>query len=274
MDKLEAFKEPDGPPEQSPHRAASSTGCNCLPLQDQHRYLATSDCDRGNLTPAAPERAAKDDVLHVMVTRPEIAKKPRDNIMFRGDMDLKTTFETSYEALAKMRLEYWKKYQEFRDQSGQSPPSCMAADEPSKASVSVVHLHPAKVQSSPRPATVQPAPDQPVSQTCESALDESTRGQPAENCEQSPPVLAMQPASHTCRCSGQVIDSDLSPIIVYDSNLNRLERVGIRKRSKHRPSTSLRAGARGLFGDLDPISSKPSDSHDARYVQEKSPAGE
>lgn len=45
------------------------------------------------------------------------------------------------------------------------------------------------------------------------------------------------------------VDPDLSPIIVYDANMNRLERVGIRRRSKYRPSTSLRLGAGGLFGD-------------------------
>jgi len=59
--------------------------------------------------------------LQVLITRPEIASKPRDNIVLEGDIDLKTTFETSYEALARARLEGWKRYQELMgaDHGGQ-----------------------------------------------------------------------------------------------------------------------------------------------------------
>ena len=53
-----------------------------------------------------------DELLDVLVARPALAR-PRDNIVFKGNMDLHTTFETSYEALARMRLDHWRRYQEL-----------------------------------------------------------------------------------------------------------------------------------------------------------------
>lgn len=282
------------------HQPASPNGCGCLPLHDQQRYLASSDYDVGNQTPEASEAAIKGDVLHVLVTRPEIARKPRDNIMFRGDMDLKTTFETSYEALAKMRLDYWKKYQQFRDQCGQSPIPLMN-NGASTADTSVNRVDSDRVDPVSKPAqpdvsriyrasngvsnSVQPARQvKMVSQTkVDSLLPEGMNNihgvthqsapttsrqvrvdQGAENSPSAAEAMVAESAPHI-HVGSQVIDSDLSPIIVFDPNLNRLERVGVRKRSKHRPSTSLRAGSRGLFGDQKPETPlKNSDGNQSR----------
>lgn len=255
------------------HPAASPAGCHCLAAQDDQRYLTSfgrPDCQPG--TPAALE--ASPAMLHVLVTRPAIAKKPRDNIIFEGDMDLKTTFETSYEALARMRLEYWKKYQQFRCQSGQSaapsPAHNLLADGTANGDGAApqVPVNPS-VSLSPHRLMSGAKADQPVDRPapppedsraigeCRAATENGT----ADCCSArqgdrpAPPGATVTGVAVAPVQAGEIgsqkIDCDLSPIIVFDSNLNRLETVGTRKRSKHRPSTSLRAGARGLFGDQD-----------------------
>lgn len=64
------------------------------------------------------------------------------------------------------------------------------------------------------------------------------------------------------------IDPDLSPIIVYNANMNRLDQVGLRRRSKYRPSTSLRSGARGFFGDQELSISEPMGATKDLYSQQ------
>ena len=327
-----------------------------------------------------------DEMLHVLVARPELAR-PRDNIVFEGQMDLKTTFETSYEALARMRLDHWRRYQEERGLQAAGGRRQAPSDEaePSggrpgrkgsrrvEENVSVEmgkqlgrgaggglvcrrqlsgQRGPIDVDIGPAPHTVaspqavQPteghappasrhadgspsspalarghqdgrkcvergqAGGQEVSRTqspllgCQSdehdhyghrvvrraahhqeqsaaasplerphdrrqprppegppwatselggedaELAEGSRGAPlAAQRGLSERRAQQQQQQRTWSLAADHVDPDLAPIIIYDANMNRLERVGLRKRSKYRPSTSLRTGARGLFGD-------------------------
>lgn len=285
---------------------------SCLGRFNDERYLSSMASDLTRLKRSTPiDNGHDDDLLHVLVSRPEIAAKPRDNIVFEGDMDLKTTFETSYEALAKMRLDYWKKYQDqqyqleqaagkrgsqdemLRSKQKQKQPSAIESsnseanqqkDHPS--SVSVVSTDRKQRLANYDPKTVDSRPLVSVDRTAfqiespkrrspklapeiESKNDkvvarhkrqaneresngergEAESGTETELGRQSKPLKAALPSRQVSSINATYIDPDLSPIIVYDANMNRLEKVGIRKRSKYRPSTSLMSGARGLFGD-------------------------
>lgn len=251
-----------------------------------------------------------DELMHILVTRPEIAGKPRDNIVFEGEMDLRTTFETSYEALAQMRLKSWKRHQEMleakrvnnnpesnfrsgntRRQMGESELIGEDANEEKQQKlVSVDHKKLAceidgvgfggggadddDEGSLKSRSVMELAPDQsacnlrrPGAGGCCASLTPtrvdvavqadlaSPPPKPTTTTQTTTPIDPSFTSQQTtrgacCHASGNnQIDPDLTPIIVYDANMNRLERVGLRKRSKYRPSTSLRSGARGLFGD-------------------------
>lgn len=336
-----------GDENQDTYRAAkcSHRHCNYNAGALSERYLTTGSphrppVDVSQRQAASGTVAADDELLHVLVTKPEIAGKPRDNIVFEGDMDLRTTFETSYEALARMRLDHWKRYQEATKSAGNerqphnrcgSGAQHPAPGQRSRTDVALLDDGPPE-EGGPRGSAsnaVQRQLDVSVesSKQCKRALDASSRGRqqqrqhhqlagtdtsrpaPAPDSENNksvadkrqrqPPVLANKSERQKISCKhgppeewpapgpaqrsnskqraatggltlrrrdndhGQLarantnqqqqqnalIDPDLSPIIVYDANMNRLEKVGLRKRSKYRPSTSLKPGARGLFGD-------------------------
>lgn len=311
--------------------ANEDTDKSCLEqLNGGERYMSSMASDLARLKRSTPiengkaaKRSDESDLLHVLVSRPEIATKPRDNIVFEGDMDLRTTFETSYEALAKMRLDYWKKYQEQQcgETTTQDDPNQLRGREKRQQSVSEtlnrednkrqenLDHHPSSVSFVPttgrqrltkfennkivdsRPPVLA---DKTAAQLelpirrkitspkavendeivaagrCKRQASESeTSGNRIEIDrklssyetvvpeQQSKPMKKALPnqemnKTNTNSTTTTFIDPDLSPIIVYDANMNRLEKVGIRKRSKYRPSTSLRLGARGLFGDQKP----------------------
>lgn len=191
------------------------------------------------------------DLVHVFVTRPEIAGKPRDNIVFEGDMDLKTTFETSYENLAKLRLNHWKQHQ----QTGRSEQDLNHNH----------HHHDYQQQQQQQGVSVEELIERDLSSTINDESSdseanihftankvESLNGTVQANSSHPKQVLdgANEETGKLFNPTHQpFIDPDLSSIFVYNENMNRLDKVGVRKRSKYRPSTSLRTGARGLFGD-------------------------
>jgi hypothetical protein len=282
---------------------------------------ATADAAEGPPpTGAAAHQGELDDdeVLRVLVARPQVASKPRDNIIFEGDMDLRTTFETSYEALARKRLEQWRRHQELRarrERPETRPPAadwrdvsdktdCRQDERDKDAAGATVgrggvlaagqhHCGEAEapaaraddVGGARETGRAASADDEPVgSRPVGSALDASTppprkiaaagagtaepttikRPDPLRNGAESKQQPAVSPAGsqrgrpsasplaeHRKHQPEPFIDPDLSPIIVYDANLNRLERVGLRKRSKYRPSTSLRPGGRDFFGQVE-----------------------
>lgn len=336
---------------------------SCADFPSEERYLSSMATDLTRLKRSTPQSMNKmdddeNDLLHVLVSKPEIAAKPRDNIVFEGDMDLKTTFETSYEALAKMRLDYWKKYQEQQQQQQQqqehdedmpASKTCRGGgssrqvvnkqnkqqtgvndhhqeecqDQISRidgkrrqkerlvgndsSSVSVVSTGKQKNdtenESLNKGSSKVVDSRQPVSMVDRAAQLEPPRRSPklandskgisgGEKEQKTPRRLVKRQADNDYEIemmknddsietsvpeeqhrsdnkpinktlptnsnnknyqdntnTSAYIDPDLSPIIVYDANMNRLEKVGIRKRSKYRPSTSLRSGAHGLFGD-------------------------
>lgn len=336
-------------------------------LNDE-RYLASmaSDLARPNRSPVPELNNAHEtnqELLHVLVTKPEIAGKPRDNIVFEGDMDLKTTFETSYEALAKMRLDYWKKYQleqqqqeennkqqlkrhqrdhtqrkgsfnkqgNARSHKNQDPQESTKADPEGSVSVISRGKNYKKLSKDDQSEAVEAlsglvSPKTKVVDSSQAASVTPTRAAQLAPPSRSPktgsgsvvaaglisdysgqrdgssqrklvkrqteptalslvstttpapaPAATTTTTTTTTRASATpnakqdtYIDPDLSPIIVYDANMNRLEKVGIRKRSKYRPSTSLRSGARGLFGDQndDTLAVKP---RNLEYKQQVEP---
>lgn len=218
------------------------------PGGSQKRSQRKSDHKR-DLGGAGLEQEIDEDMLHVLVTRPEIASKPRDNIVFEGDMDLKTTFETSYENLAKMRLGYWKQRQQagglgeqgLQQEQGVSAENSLRRDRFSsmvESSDSEVELDEPKYHKDDEllkgTIPAESNPNEAIDGADGDAMKLSSEAESRSNSKPS---------------SQPYIDPDLSSIIVYDANMNRLEKVGVRKRSKYRPSTSLRTGARGLFGD-------------------------
>lgn len=246
--------------------SAKSAGCcNCAnglkQCSPEERYLAKSPAGsqkrsqrkadhKRDLRPAGLEQELDEDMLHVLVTRPEIAAKPRDNIIFEGDMDLKTTFETSYENLAKMRLDYWKQRQQagglgeqgLQQEQGMSAENSLRRDRFSsmaESSGSEAELDEPKDLKDDNELLNGTVPaESKLTEVFDEANEEITKLS-SELGGQRDSKSSSQP----------YIDPDLSSIIVYDANMNRLEKVGVRKRSKYRPSTSLRTGARGLFGD-------------------------
>lgn len=354
---------------QSEAMDGMSSGCAGCQLDSGERCLATSGkrspskrrAEQKSTQPQQQQQQELDELVHVLVTRPEIASKPRDHIIFEGDMDLRTTFETSYEALAKMRLDQWKKYQEvtMKQQAASSShqharksptgasnhhhhhqrprghtkansssrqmsrastiaapdsndididsdeaPAAAAAAEQRKGVSSSTHMkQPVVLAADRRPADISRAVEPtttPRSRTPFAVadtnsqnihdddgtdwdyhynLDKSSRRarnsspqQQQQNVDDSPykhqlreqqqqqqvtpSAAARTPEAETLApvvaTAADYVDPDLAPLIVYDANMNRLERVGMRKRSKYRPSTSLRSGARGLFGDQVP----------------------
>lgn len=255
----------------------SSSTCLC----DAQRYLtapvqrrsqsstsnAVNSRGRGRKS-ADQEEEEEEELLHVLVTRPEIAGKPRDNILFEGDMDLKTTFETSYEALAKMRLDCWKKHQNVKGsqkaQGVSKEPTTVAGRK--RRSVSQVRevgqveeatrkegdkeVSSGRIVESGGATPVQPELTQKAARPQEAVPSGSSSKQaPLVDSESHKEPSRAGQSSPASALRDDFIDPDLSPIIVYDANMNRLERVGMRKRSKYRPSTSLRSGSHGLFGD-------------------------
>lgn len=262
---------------------------------------AATDTNNNNRSSPAKE---EHEMLHVLVSRPEIAARPRDNIVFEGDMDLRTTFETSYEALAKMRLDTWRRHQELQARGGSQTDKTgtggqpgrprdeqrraldvSVEDEPAGGGGGQANLARGRQEAVGRPKRElggAQAGEQ-AEQTSGDSNDVSRVGGTGKMNSPLPPSPAVSPvpaarplrpkptqqrgaarhhrqqqqprsdlakeATNNNSSDVQYIDPDLSPIIVYDANMNRLERVGVRKRSKYRPSTSLRSGARGLFGD-------------------------
>lgn len=300
-------------------------GGNTVPDRECRCIAGSSPCKRYLATGVLPnrlDRADEDELLHVLVTKPEIAGKPRDNIVFEGDMDLKTTFETSYEALARMRLDCWRRHQELigggRDARSSCKCGCQhakskdAIEQPSCTTTTTIEEDDElakQERAGNRQQVVSSSVDaeqlanekhyvdgdyvdyatevannfgHPV---CDGGSQHhlcSHQQQQQQQCssssstkrvdagvqvdlvvDQSPPTPQSLPTTtqpgtqqylrqdNKYSCTKNYIDPDLTPIIVYDANMNRLERVGLRKRSKYRPSTSLRSGARGLFGDQD-----------------------
>lgn len=193
------------------------------------------------------EEGMNEDTLNVLITRPEIAERPRDNIVFEGEMDLRTTFETSYENLAKMRLDYWKQRQqiasiedEAQQEQGVSVEELIERDQ-LEALDGYDEL---EVEQEQKPDQLTFADENLID---DAIPTESHPSQVIDNANEEADKLCV--SSRELNYNQPYIDPDLSSIIVYDANMNRLEKVGVRKRSKYRPSTSLRTGARGLFGD-------------------------
>lgn len=226
--------------------------CGCL---DEQRYLSESSKSEQ----LAGERG---ELLRVLVTRPEIASKPRDNILFEGDMDLKTTFETSYEALAKMRLDHWKLQQQQQQKddaqtSGKTRPRRnrrpKRQEEPKangEPEVSVrPRTHKSKSKVKERPERTGSGELSESNELASGAEVGRAKSQSAGDAQADPREALEAQQEPTLSLPNDYIDPDLSSIIVYDANMNRLEKVGLRKRSKYRPSTSLKSGDRGLFGD-------------------------
>lgn len=301
-------------------------------LQPQQRGINYARSPSGEAPTAAPARGSsraglrqelqegrndEAELLHVLMTRPQIASRPRDNIVFEGDMDLRTTFETSYEALARMRLEHWK-----RDQVEQSEREHDVSERAGAANggdgghavsrgrrsvrasgggddddgdhdrdratptsgghAQGVKLTRARMIRSPARlrggdslvgtglalGQLQHHSQLPRDDGPSSPAVAAGRGPQAAGTASSPaPSQASQfrKQHHQSDAAKPFVDPDLSPIIVYDANLNRLERVGLRKRSKYRPSTSLRPGGRGFFG-------QPADSNEQEQEQERADA--
>lgn len=212
-----------------------------------------------------------DESIHVLALKPKLAPRPKDNILFEGDMDLKTTFEASYEALARMRLDNWREYQQSiqRQRHGRNANERRLRDDnvsPSEVSygratdmqlTSSVHRNMSETRETPEhelkdvsvikeKSNLRGPRGERKPRTLNRALD----GEHYSQQENSPISPQLEKESNRSQpTDNHLIDPDPSPLIVYDANMNRLETVRRRKRSKYRPSTSLRTGARGLFGD-------------------------
>lgn len=405
--------------DDSPLPVGSQPPTSRAAAQRSRQVSNTGNKSTTKLLGAANNDSIDEELVHVLVSRPTVASRPRDNIVFEGDMDLKTTFETSYEALAKMRLDCWKRYQENRSSTprGEMVDNTIGAtadvesecdrkqfdkdreqrkqvshgsskvysksksstsggggvnnnfknknndsnnggrhvtndyydfdgaehemrssnidrDEAQIDDVSVdyynkpaafishslatdrrkrggevemvdgifseeqskliagsskisnqqsefenrttdmatplgppVRQHAAGLQSSSGQSEVRNNCSSSRTRSVEAQVvdedlppvqfdDDTQRSLKRGATSKSPVDLASLPPAGTpsnrttpVNEAAGYVDPDLAPIMVYDSNMNRLEKVGLRRRSKYRPSTSLRPGARGLFGD-------------------------
>lgn len=221
------------------------------------------------------------ELLHVLALKPQLAARPRDNITFEGEMDLKTTFETSYEAVAKMRLDNWREYQlSIQRQRGHklAGGSSRRNNSASPSGPRIKEPLPlASVQFETQSDHIDAPSGEQSHQRQRSVTNVrlSSEGSKAElnsmgalQDEKDSSKTERTNNIHAEKCENySLIDPDLSPLIIYDANMNRLETVGLRKRSKYRPSTSLRTGTRGLFGDM------PTESEPVKYQQDQEAKG-